>query len=50
MHFFSHKKPILPLPDGCTPEQIKSNPAFAPAKPPLVFTMPPKRNYGMQNW
>ena len=23
MHFFSHKKPILPLPDGCTPEQIQ---------------------------
>ena len=23
MHFFSHKKSILPLPDGCTPEQIQ---------------------------
>ena len=23
MHFFSHKKPILPLPDSCTPEQIQ---------------------------
>ena len=37
MHFFSHKKSILPLPDGCTPEQIQIESSICTGETPLGF-------------